>query len=151
MRTLQELFLLYAVLWSLSISSSTSTALSHAHHASLLLRTRFSRSPYTTLLDSDPQARKMSSGTSRCLLNTNAAQSARTPPSGPSRPAPCGATYTIASELLGGQHLRAGDEVGEFWLGSTIVLASRLRPALRSRDPNGQKRKVGEAIGRIRQ
>jgi phosphatidylserine decarboxylase len=32
------------------------------------------------------------------------------------------ATYSKAARLLGGQPLRAGDEVGGFMLGSTIVL-----------------------------
>lgn len=57
-------------------------------------------------------------------------------------------TYAGASELLGGQPLRAGDEVGGFWLGSTIVLVFQA-PEFRFGIHNGQKLKVGEALGNV--
>ncbi|GAA5961684.1 hypothetical protein JCM8115_004733 [Rhodotorula mucilaginosa] len=58
------------------------------------------------------------------------------------------ATYSKASTMLGGQPLRAGDEIGGFWLGSTIVLVFEA-PEFHFNIHNGQKLKVGEALGHI--
>lgn len=61
------------------------------------------------------------------------------------------ATYAKASELLGGQPLRAGDEIGSFALGSTIVLVFEAPNSFDWTISNGQKVKVGQAIGTLRQ
>ncbi|GAA5894566.1 hypothetical protein JCM6882_004851 [Rhodosporidiobolus microsporus] len=72
----------------------------------------------------------------------------------PSRPSTPGtfteATYANASTVLGGQPLRSGDEVGGFWLGSTIVLTFEAPADFEFKIKNGQKLRVGEAIGVVR-
>ncbi|GAA5824974.1 hypothetical protein JCM3770_001415 [Rhodotorula araucariae] len=57
------------------------------------------------------------------------------------------ATYAQASSLLGGQPLRAGDEIGVFSLGSTIVLVFEAPERFNFKIANGQHVQVGEMIG----
>ncbi|GAA5974970.1 hypothetical protein JCM11641_006784 [Rhodosporidiobolus odoratus] len=59
------------------------------------------------------------------------------------------ATYANASQLLGGQPLRAGDEIGGFWLGSTIVLVFETPSSFEFTIKNGEKVKVGQTMGRV--
>ncbi|KAM0790609.1 hypothetical protein ACM66B_004473 [Microbotryomycetes sp. NB124-2] len=59
------------------------------------------------------------------------------------------ATYAKASTLLGGQPLRAGDEIGGFWLGSTIVLVFEAPENFQFKIQTGQKVKVGQALGDV--
>lgn len=69
------------------------------------------------------------------------------------RPHPAGtyieAVYSKASSLLRGQPLSAGDEMGGFKLGSTIVLIFEAPKNFTFAVEEGQKIKVGEAIGYI--
>ncbi|GAA5944271.1 phosphatidylserine decarboxylase 1 [Sporobolomyces koalae] len=59
------------------------------------------------------------------------------------------ATYAQASQMLGGQPLRAGDEIGGFWLGSTIVLVFEAPESFNFNVKNGEKVKVGQALGTV--
>ncbi|SPO27127.1 related to PSD1 - phosphatidylserine decarboxylase 1 [Ustilago trichophora] len=60
------------------------------------------------------------------------------------------ASYSGASKLLGGQPLAAGDEMGGFLLGSTIVLVFEAPNDFRFDLKPDQKVKVGERLGDIR-
>lgn len=60
------------------------------------------------------------------------------------------ASYSGASKLLGGQPLGAGDEMGGFLLGSTIVLVFEAPSDFRFDLKPEQKIKVGERLGDIR-
>lgn len=57
------------------------------------------------------------------------------------------AVYSKASKLLRGQPLNAGDEMGGFMLGSTIVLIFEAPLDFAFSVQEGQKIKVGEPIG----
>ncbi|TKY86129.1 hypothetical protein EX895_004954 [Sporisorium graminicola] len=61
------------------------------------------------------------------------------------------ASYSGASKLLGGQPLAAGDEMGGFLLGSTIVLVFEAPAEFRFNLRPEQKIKVGERLGDIRE
>ncbi|SJX62471.1 related to PSD1-phosphatidylserine decarboxylase 1 [Sporisorium reilianum f. sp. reilianum] len=61
------------------------------------------------------------------------------------------ASYSGASKLLGGQPLGAGDEMGGFLLGSTIVLVFEAPSDFRFDLKPDQKIKVGERLGDIRE
>ncbi|KAG8971624.1 phosphatidylserine decarboxylase 1, partial [Tulasnella sp. 427] len=73
----------------------------------------------------------------------------------PSRPPPPSpgtyseATYHSASAWLRGQPLVAGQEMGGFCLGSTIVLVYKPPPTLQFNIAPGQKVRVGQALGDI--
>ncbi|KAI9480273.1 MAG: phosphatidylserine decarboxylase-domain-containing protein [Benjaminiella poitrasii] len=56
-------------------------------------------------------------------------------------------TYRRASQLLGGKALRYGEEMGGFYLGSTVVLVFEAPETFRFAVTEGQKIKMGEAIG----
>jgi phosphatidylserine decarboxylase len=58
------------------------------------------------------------------------------------------ATYKSSSKLLGGHPLRAGEEIGGFSLGSTIVLVFEAPNSFEFTVQSGQHVKVGEALGR---
>lgn len=57
------------------------------------------------------------------------------------------ATYSTASKILGGQPLIAGEEMGGFLLGSTIVLVFEAPAEFDFVCQPGQKIKVGERLG----
>jgi len=59
------------------------------------------------------------------------------------------ASYSAASRFLGGQPLRAGDEMGGFLLGSTIVLVFEAPENFRFTLQPGQKIRVGEMMGDV--
>ncbi|GAA6006269.1 hypothetical protein JCM11491_002090 [Sporobolomyces phaffii] len=59
------------------------------------------------------------------------------------------ATYAQASQMLGGQPLRSGDEIGGFWLGSTIVLVFEAPETFEFKVTNGEKVKMGQAFGTV--
>jgi len=72
------------------------------------------------------------------------------------------ATYESASSVLGGHALRRGEEMGGFQLGSTIVLVfeapvakydetGRVQNGWSWNVEKGQKLKVGQALGRVRE
>lgn len=61
------------------------------------------------------------------------------------------ASYGAASTLLGGQPLAAGDEMGGFLLGSTIVLVFEAPNEFEFDLKPGQKVKVGERLGDVRE
>lgn len=61
------------------------------------------------------------------------------------------ASYSGASKLLGGQPLAAGDEMGGFLLGSTIVLVFEAPNEFRFDLKPDQKVKVGQRLGDVRQ
>ncbi|KEI42628.1 uncharacterized protein L969DRAFT_84502 [Mixia osmundae IAM 14324] len=69
----------------------------------------------------------------------------------PQRPARPGtfaeATYAKASALLNGQPLRAMEEMGGFWLGSTIVLVFEAPEDFQFVVQHDQKVKVGQLLG----
>ncbi|KAI8377012.1 phosphatidylserine decarboxylase-domain-containing protein [Blakeslea trispora] len=58
-------------------------------------------------------------------------------------------TYKSASKLLGGKALRSGDEMGGFYLGSTVVLVFEAPTSFKFQLTAGQKIKMGEALGQI--
>lgn len=59
------------------------------------------------------------------------------------------ATYAKASTLLGGQPLQSGDEVGGFWLGSTIVLVFEAPANFEFSVKTGNLIKMGEKLGDV--
>ncbi|ORY86197.1 phosphatidylserine decarboxylase-domain-containing protein [Protomyces lactucae-debilis] len=58
------------------------------------------------------------------------------------------ATYKASSKLLGGHPLRAGEEMGGFSLGSTIVLVFEAPSSFKFVVESGQHVNVGEALGK---
>ncbi|KAI8984017.1 phosphatidylserine decarboxylase-domain-containing protein [Mycotypha africana] len=56
-------------------------------------------------------------------------------------------TYKSASKILGGKALRFGDEMGGFYLGSTVVLVFEAPQNFKFNVTAGQKVKMGEALG----
>lgn len=59
------------------------------------------------------------------------------------------ATYSKASSLLNGQPLQAGDEIGGFWLGSTVVLVFEAPENFEFSCKTGDLVKVGEKLGDV--
>jgi len=59
------------------------------------------------------------------------------------------ATYAQASQMLGGQPLRSGDEIGGFWLGSTIVLVFEAPETFQFKVKTGDKVQMGQALGTV--
>ncbi|KAI9251191.1 phosphatidylserine decarboxylase-domain-containing protein [Sporodiniella umbellata] len=57
------------------------------------------------------------------------------------------ATYKSASKLLGGKPLQFGDEMGGFYLGSTVVLVFEAPQSFKFNVTSGQKVKMGEPLG----
>lgn len=57
-------------------------------------------------------------------------------------------TYKSASKKLGGKPLEYGDEMGGFYLGSTVVLVFEAPKEFRFTVTEGQKIKMGESLGR---
>jgi phosphatidylserine decarboxylase len=61
------------------------------------------------------------------------------------------ATYTNSSTLLRGHALHAGEEMGGFSLGSTVILVFEApRGKVEFCVPEGRKVKVGEALFRVK-
>ncbi|GAA5802455.1 hypothetical protein HPULCUR_007920 [Helicostylum pulchrum] len=58
-------------------------------------------------------------------------------------------TYKSASKILGGKALRYGDEVGGFYLGSTVVLVFEAPESFKFKVTSGQKIQMGEVLGQI--
>lgn len=58
-------------------------------------------------------------------------------------------TYKSASKILGGKALKFGDEMGGFYLGSTVVLVFEAPQTFKFDVTSGQKIKMGEALGHI--
>jgi phosphatidylserine decarboxylase len=56
-------------------------------------------------------------------------------------------SYKSASKRLGGKPLHRGEEVGGFFLGSTVVLVFEAPSNFRFKLEQGQKIKMGEVIG----
>lgn len=59
------------------------------------------------------------------------------------------AVYTAASPILDGQPLLKAQEMGGFCLGSTVVLVFEAPQDFNFFVKNGQKVKVGEALGEV--
>ena len=59
------------------------------------------------------------------------------------------ANYHAASRILGGQPLAAGDQMGGFLLGSTIVLVFEAPESFTFDVQPGEKVRVGQALGRV--
>lgn len=58
-------------------------------------------------------------------------------------------TYKSASKILGGKALRYGDEMGGFYLGSTVVLVFEAPESFKFKVTAGQKIKMGEPLGQV--
>lgn len=58
-------------------------------------------------------------------------------------------SYKSASRLLRGKPLRPGDEMGGFYLGSTVVLVFEAPSNFEFKLTAGQRIKMGEALGDI--
>ncbi|KAG1115941.1 hypothetical protein G6F42_013820 [Rhizopus arrhizus] len=58
-------------------------------------------------------------------------------------------TYKSASKILGGKALRYGDEMGGFYLGSTVVLVFEAPQSFQFKVTAGQKIKMGQVLGQI--
>ncbi|KAI8888259.1 phosphatidylserine decarboxylase [Backusella circina FSU 941] len=56
-------------------------------------------------------------------------------------------TYKSASKILGGKALRFGDEMGGFYLGSTVVLVFEAPNNFKFDVTSGEKVKMGQALG----
>jgi phosphatidylserine decarboxylase len=59
------------------------------------------------------------------------------------------AVYSSASRILNGQPLKKGEEMGGFWLGSTIVLVFEAPEEFEFTVREGEKVKVGQALGKV--
>ncbi|KAH8926785.1 phosphatidylserine decarboxylase [Atractiella rhizophila] len=60
------------------------------------------------------------------------------------------ANYKSASLTLNGQPIRIGEEMGGFWLGSTIVLVFEAPETFSFLVKEGEKVKVGQALGEVK-
>ena len=58
-------------------------------------------------------------------------------------------SYKSASKLLGGKALRHGDEMGGFYLGSTVVLVFEAPVNFQFKVSAGETVKMGQALGEI--
>jgi phosphatidylserine decarboxylase len=58
-------------------------------------------------------------------------------------------TYRSASKLLGGKPLQFGEEMGGFYLGSTVVLVFEAPLSFKFNVKAGETVKMGQALGEI--